>query len=189
MINCFGEWEAICLQSSLPMEPPPPVTRTTLPRKWSRTSSVLIRMGSRPNKSSTSTSFNLDTDTSPFTSWYIPGRVRSLQPDSLQISRISFLVWVDAEGMAMIISSMLYCCTASRILSRVPTMGTPRRSFPWHPGPSSMTHLTWRFRYSLLSISFKIIFPAAPAPIIITLILDFRPTTLLRLFCTTRSSR
>ena len=38
----LGSWPAICLQSSLPMEPPPPVTRTTFPFRESSTSSILI---------------------------------------------------------------------------------------------------------------------------------------------------
>ena len=63
----------------------------------------------------------------------MPGKVRNLQPVSLQISKISFFVFVFAEGIAKIISSILYSPTASIILSLPPIIGTPRRNFPWHP--------------------------------------------------------
>ncbi len=105
------------------------------------------------------------------------------------MSRISFLVWVLAEGMAKMISSIPYCSTASRMQSLPPTMGMPRMSFPWQPGWSSMMHLAHRFRYWLLSSSFRIMLQAAPAPIIMVLTFCLRSTMLARLLLMMRRIR
>ena len=35
------------------------------------------------------------------------------------------------------------------ILSLPPTIGTPRKNFPWHPGLSSIIHFGFRFKYRL----------------------------------------
>ena len=54
--NCFSpKWQS-CRQSSLPMEPAAPVTKTTLPFREPAISSMLIRISSRPNRSSMRTS-------------------------------------------------------------------------------------------------------------------------------------
>ena len=130
-------------------------------------------MGSRPKRSSTSTSRSLLTLTSPFTSWYIPGRERSLQLVSLQISRISDISARVMDGIATIISSIPKISAHSIILSLPPTTLIPWINLPHLPGSSSMMQRITMVEKLLLTISLTIRFAASPAPITMTEILLF----------------
>ena len=130
-------------------------------------------IGSLPNRSSTSTSRSLLMLTSPFTSWYIPGRDRSLQLVSLQISKISEIFAREAEGIATIISSIPKISAHSMILSLPPTTLIPWMNLPHLPESSSMIHRITMVEKLLLTISLMITFAASPAPITITEILLF----------------
>ena len=91
---------AICLQSSLPMEPPPPVTSTRRPRISVRTSSELTTMGSRPKRSLISTSRSCLVE-ALFIIWLMPGSTCTLQPVAAASCVISFISAPEAEGMVM----------------------------------------------------------------------------------------
>ena len=168
-MSLLGSCAATCLQSSEPIEPPPPVTRTVLPLMKSKTSCISTFMVSLPRRSSIDTSLRLDTDTSPLTSWYIPGRFFSSQLVSLQIPNISLRSSIEAEGRAIYILEISYFSTFSKIESLPPTIGIPSIYLFHLFLLSSIRQTTLSSSPLARFISRRIICPAEPAPIIITL--------------------
>ena len=165
MISLDGLYFAIWRQSSLPIEPPPPVTIMHFPSINPRTLSRSTLIGSLPRRSSIETSLNFDTLTSSVINWYIPGKIFNLQVVWLQILRISLVTFGEADGIARIISSTSYFFAASRMHSLPPIMRTPWISFPFLCGLSSITPTTLLFKCALYFNSWIIILPASPAPI------------------------
>ena len=168
-MSLLGLCLATCLHSSEPIEPPPPVTRTVLPWIKSKTSFISTLIGSLPKRSSIETFLRLDTFTSPFAIWYIPGRFFSVQFVSLQIPSISLLSSIGAEGIAIQILSTLYFSTLSRIESLPPTIGVPSINLFHLFLLSSIIQTTLSLSSLARLTSRRIICPADPAPIIITL--------------------
>lgn len=101
IISRLGSWAAIWRHSSLPMLPPPPVTRMVLPCIWAKISPISTEMGGRPSRSSTATGRSLFKDTSPLASWYSAGSVLSRHPVSLHSVSSLPRSCMDRVGMAM----------------------------------------------------------------------------------------
>ena len=147
------------------MEPPPPVTSTTFPAMYPMTSSRFVFTGSRPSKSSISTSRKFDTLTSSFTICAILGKILILHPVFLHNSRIFFFRSPGRFGIAIKISCTSYFSAAQGILLSFPTIGAPRMVLPILFLSASITHTT-RLRISgLFSIFFIRKFALSPAPI------------------------
>ncbi len=170
MISFFGPNLAIWRQSSDPIEPPPPVTMTTSSLRYPDISSMFRLTSSRPSKSSMLTSRIFFTLTSPSMSSSTLGNVLSLHFVSLLMRSSSAISLLDADGIATMISSILYRFATSFILSLPATTGTPLMVVPCFVlSSSTITTGTifmsaWFFN-SLISIE-----PALPAPMIMTLL-------------------
>ena len=110
----------------------------------------------------------MDTLTSLLISWYMPGSILILHPVCLHIFKISFRSCASIVGTARMISLIPNLTAYCIILCRPPTTGTPFKKVPHFLESSSMMQRTSFSTYWLFLISFKIIFPASPAPISIT---------------------
>ena len=148
--------------SSEPMDPPPPVTSTTRPRRIDATSLLSRRTGSRPSRSDTSTGRTFSTRQSTVSSTLSSRRIS--QPVDLHSVRMDRICSPVAVGMAMMIVSIALRATMSSNCAPVPSTGTPRTLRPTLDGSSS-TRQTMRSAVSgesrMESISAA---PAMPAP-------------------------
>ena len=156
-------------QSSLPMEPPAPVTSTV----WSWASWATWRrsvwMGSRRSRSWISTLRSVLTLTSPVRISPSEGMVRVLMPRSSAAWTMRRITVPGAPGMAMITSPTRYWGAIWATSSSVPRMGRlPMRS-PCLLGSSSTNPTGLSPSSGLACSSLRIIWPAAPAPAITTL--------------------
>ena len=115
----------ICLQSSEPIEPPPPVTSTTLLCINSFMFLLSNLIGSLPSKSSISTSLKFCIIGLSLISSLVPGRILTLQPVSWQISNIFFLSSLEILEIVKNITSTLFSLQILGISNLVPKIFLP----------------------------------------------------------------
>ena len=154
-----------CLQSSEPILPPAPEISTICPSIISAIFSISSRTGSRPSKSSISTSRILDRFTFPLTISEIPGIIFVVRP--------SFLHWlvmfriVSPETVDIVIIACLILCSWIILSSLfvVPSTLISLIVFPTFLSSSSMNPITFIPSFGWCSISLETMTPAWPAPI------------------------
>ena len=161
-----GRKRITCRHSSLPMEPPPPVTSTVLPVRYPEIRSVSSVTSSRERKSAVFSSRNAPCGAAAPTSC---GSLSSCTGQWVltQRSMTWFSLLPRSVGMAMMMLWMLYRVHTSGISSSVPFTGTPWMVWLRLAGSSS-TAATGR-PYSLLDLQTLMAqAPASPAPTIST---------------------
>ena len=113
-----GLYFIICLQSSEPIEPPPPVTNTTLFSIKFPMFLLSNFIGSLPNKSSISTFLKFCIKVLFFIKSAVPGNILTLAPVFWQISSICFLFSADMLDIAKNIKST-FCSLHIRSISNL----------------------------------------------------------------------
>ena len=164
----LGPSAASWRQSSLPMEPPAPVTSTVW--SWASLATRLrsVRMGSRRSRSWISTLRRFVTPTLPLMISPREGTVRVLTPQASAACTTARTTVPGAVGMAITTSVTFWRRMMSGIWASVPTIGTlPTRS-PCLDGSSSANATGSMPRALFVVSSRKIIWPAVPAPAIST---------------------
>ncbi len=151
-------------QSSLPMDPPAPVTSTVWPLTMLRTASRLVVTGSRRRRSWISTFRRARMATRPEMMSNMPGTVRVFTLAAAAASRTSRMTTPGALGIAMMTSSMLCFSMMPGSSARDPSTGRLETRLPCLERSSSTKPTGSRPSSGLPRSSRTIMAPAAPAP-------------------------
>ena len=159
--SLVGSSLMIWRHSSLPMDPPAPVTSTTLPRIFLSISNGLGGTASRPSKSSISSSRRSLTSTRPWARSIMPGKVRTATWASRVISKMSLRRCRLAEGMANN-TTLTFSLPTHFISWSGLQIWRPLSTWPCKRGSSSRNPTTCISR--LLAMAPASCRPAEPAP-------------------------
>ena len=164
MVMSRGPTSRIWRTSSLPIDPPPPVTRTLAPLRYPATASVSISTGARRSRSSTLTFRMRWASESPPSSSRGWGTVRTCRPSSWPRSKARRMAGPEAVGMATRSCRAWVSRAAFGSTSSPPKTRLPISREPCFAGSSSMKPTTFRPASGSRAATLATVAPVSPAP-------------------------